>query len=236
MNSQLAELLSASRFAVALTGAGVSTLSGIPDFRGRRGLYQDPRYLQAFDIDLFRRDPTVYYGAFGPILYGERVFEPNVVHRALAALEPNPLKSVVTQNVDGLHQKAGSKRVHEVHGTAATHRCLTCGAVESLETTRGKVLNGEIPPLCSCGGVLKPDITFFGEALPQEAFEGANADAGRADLFLVLGTSLTVQPAASLPEVALRRGAKLVVINAQPTPLDDYAVLRMESLEGAFGR
>lgn len=236
MNSQLAKMLEISRFAVALTGAGVSTLSGIPDFRGQQGLYQDPRYLQAFDIDLFRHDPTVYYRAFAPILYGERYYEPNLVHSALAALEPSPLRSVVTQNVDGLHQKAGSKRVHEVHGTAATHRCTTCGEVQTLEQVRTQILAGELPPHCACGGVMKPDITFFGEVLPEAAFGAALYDTSQADLFLVLGTSLTVQPAASLPEIALGHGAKLVIVNAQPTLLDDRATLRLWSLEEAFGR
>ncbi len=236
MNPQLVQMLETSRFAVTLTGAGVSTLSGIPDFRGKGGLYQDQRYLQAFDIDLFRRDPTVYYGAFGPILYGEHVFEPNLVHLALAGWEPNPLRSVITQNVDGLHQKAGSKRVHEVHGTAAIHRCTVCGAVQDLDEIRHQMLGGERVPRCPCGGVMKPDITFFGEALPQAAFEAAFSDTSQADLFLVLGTSLTVYPAASLPEIALRNGAKLVIVNAQPTPLDDHAALRLWSLEEAFAR
>jgi NAD-dependent deacetylase len=236
MDPQLTKLLEASRSAVALTGAGVSTLSGIPDFRGQGGLYQDPRYLQAFDIDLFDRDPTVYYRAFGPILYGEGSYEPNPVHRALAALEPATLRSVITQNVDGLHQKAGSKRVHEVHGSAAVHRCRTCGAAQTLDEVRQRVLGGELPPRCPCGGVLKPDITFFGEALPQGAFEAALHDTSQADLFLVLGTSLKVYPAASLPEMAVARRVPLVIINAQPTPLDEYAALRLWSLEEAFAR
>lgn len=178
----------------------------------------------------------MYYRAFGPILYGERSYEPNLVHQTLASLEPATLRSVITQNVDGLHQKAGSNRVHEVHGSASVHRCRTCGASQTLDDIRHRVLGGELPPRCPCGGVVKPDITFFGEALPQAAFEAAFADASGADLFLVLGTSLTVQPAASLPEVALRRGAKLVIINAQPTPLDEYAALRLWSLEEAFAR
>ena len=236
MHPALADLLHSSPYTVALTGAGVSTLSGIPDFRGQRGLYQDPGYLRAFDLDLFRVDPTVYYGAFRDLLYGERVYQPNLVHQALASLEAEGnLQAVVTQNIDGLHTAAGSKRVYEVHGSAAVHRCLVCGSTQTPSQVRGQIQNGRLPPLCACGGVLKPDITFFGEELPREAFEGAFAEAQRCSLLLVLGTSLTVYPVASLPEVVLRRGGTVVIVNAQPTPLDGQAALRLWSLEEAFG-
>ncbi len=235
MHPDLAALLSSSSYCVALTGAGVSTLSGIPDFRGQQGLYRDPKYLQAFDIDLFRRDPSVYYGAFREILYGERDYQPNAVHRALAALEAEGrLRAVITQNIDGLHQRAGSATVREVHGSAAWHRCQRCGTAYSLDEVRGQIHQGIAVPLCSCKGVLKPEITFFGEALPP-AFDAAFGDAQRADLMLVLGTSLTVQPAASLPSIVLQNGGRVAIVNAQPTPLDHRAALRLWSLEDAFG-
>jgi NAD-dependent deacetylase len=231
----LSELLRSSSYTVALTGAGVSTLSGIPDFRGQKGLYQDPRYLQAFDIDLFRADPTVYYGAFRDILYGPRAYEPNLVHTALARLETDgALKAVVTQNIDGLHGAAGSKTVCEIHGSAALHHCLACGSEQTLAQVRDQIQDGQLPPRCFCGGVLKPDITFFGEELPREAFDRAFSEASRCALLLVLGTSLTVYPAASLPELVLRRRGRIVIVNAQPTPLDEQATLRLWSLQEAF--
>jgi NAD-dependent deacetylase len=142
----------------------------------------------------------------------------------------------VTQNVDYLHQRAGSRRVVEVHGSPAVHRCLACGAQETYEVIRGRLRSGEVVPRCGCGGVFKPDITFFGEGLPARAWEEAEALVSRADLLLVLGTSLTVYPAADLPELCIRSGGRAVLVNDQPTPLDGRMWKRFGDLEAAFAQ
>lgn len=235
MIKRLEELVRGARYAIAFTGAGVSTLSGLPAFRGPKGLYNDPDYARMFDIELFLSDPTFYYTKGKSLLYGDDLPEASLVHRTLAQWERTGwLKAVITQNIDLLHQKAGSRNVIEVHGTPDPHRCLRCGRTESYEAVRRRVQQGDIPPRCSCGGVLKPCITFFGEALPSEAWRRATEEASRCDLMLVLGTSLTVYPAASLPQLALSRGARLILVNDQPTPLDAFAVVREWDLEKAF--
>ncbi len=235
MNEQLLEMLHQSRHAVAFTGAGVSTLSGLPAFRGPKGLYNDPDYQRMFDIDRFLEDPSFYYTKGKHLLYGDLDPSASLVHRRLAEWEGSGLlAAVITQNIDLLHQKAGSRKVIEVHGTPDPHICLSCGKKESYDSIRFRVQSGDIPPRCSCGGVFKPMITFFGESLPYDAWSRATEESGECDLMLVLGTSLTVQPAASLPSFARRRGARLIIVNDQPTPLDAQADLRLWDLEEAF--
>ena len=233
---ELYEMLLQSRHAVAFTGAGVSTLSGLPAFRGPKGLYNNPDYTRMFDIDLFDQEPGVFYTQGKTLLYGSEDVVSSLVHETLAQWESEGiLKAIITQNIDLLHQKAGSQKVFEIHGSPALHHCRTCGEVESYETIRRRVQEGELPPRCSCGSVFKPDITFFGESLPQKAWEGALDQAVACDLMLILGTSLTVEPAARIPRMALGKGAKLVIINDQPTDLDRSAVLRFWDLEEALG-
>ena len=217
----------------ALTGAGVSTLCGIPDFRGPKGLYRQPDAERIFDIDWFDRDPSIYYRGCADLVYGLAKFEPGPVHHALAALErAGRLSGIATQNIDMLHQKAGSEAVYEVHGSPILHHCRRCGDEKTFEEILG-MLDGKEPgfvPRCRCGGAYKPDITFFGEALPEQAFAAAQALAIKSDVFLVLGTSLTVFPAAGLPRLTLQAGGKVFIVNAQPTSLDDYAVARYGDL------
>jgi NAD-dependent deacetylase len=235
MASELETLVREASFAVAFTGAGVSTLSGLRDFRGKNGFYQDFDAQRIFDLDVFAEDPSVYYGATLDFIYGLGDHEPNVVHRTLARWEAEGwLKAVITQNVDVLHQRAGSRRVVEVHGSPAVHRCRTCGGIQTYEQIRTRLRLGEAVPRCGCGGVFKPDITFFGEALPAGAWEESEALVRRADLLLVLGTSLTVYPAAALPELCVRSGGQVVLVNDQPTPLDHLMVRRYSDLETAF--
>jgi len=206
-----------------LTGAGVSTLCGIPDFRGPQGLYKNPDAERIFDIDWFDRDPSVYYRGCAELVYGLGRFEPGPVHRALKHLEDiGKLTGIATQNIDMLHQKAGSSNVFEVHGSPILHHCRRCGDRKSFEEIQVLRRTAEVPR-CSCGGVYKPDITFFGEALPEEAFRRAQELALTSDLFLVLGTSLTVYPAAGLPRLTLEAGGRIAVVNAQPTALDERA-------------
>ena len=224
---------------VAMTGAGVSTLCGIPDFRGPQGLYKNPDAERIFDIDWFDRDPAIYYRGCRELVYGLGEFEPGPVHLALRRLEElGMLDGVITQNIDMLHQKAGSSRVYEVHGSPAMHFCRRCGDAKTFDEIMAMVeanggaqaLGDPYVPRCACGGVYKPAITFFGESLPEEAFMRSQELAIRADVMLVLGTSLTVFPAAGLPRLTLQKRGKVVVVNAQPTSLDDYSFARMDDL------
>ena len=239
MKSRILEALEGARCVAAMTGAGVSTLCGIPDFRGPKGLYRNPDAERIFDVDWVDRDPSIYYRGCRELIYGLDSYEPGPVHLALKKLEDEGrLDGIITQNIDMLHQKAGSSKVYEVHGSPIVHRCRRCGDAKTFAEICAMVAaNGGVErlgegyvPKCGCGGVYKPDITFFGESLPEEAFMRAQELASRADLMFVLGTSLTVYPAAGLPRLTLQNGGKLVIVNGQPTPLDDYAFARMDDL------
>ena len=227
----LLELLQQAGHMVALTGAGISTLAGIPDFRGPQGLYRQPGAERIFDIDWFHRDPAIYYEGCRELIYGLDRYAPGPVHTLLARLEQaGRLQAVITQNIDMLHQKAGSRRVIEIHGSPLRHHCNGCGREAAFAEVCTLLQRERIARCGACGAAFKPDITFFGEALPEAALAAAVAQARRADLMLVLGTSLTVYPAAALPEQTLRAGGQLVIVNAQPTPLDDRARLRLPDL------
>lgn len=220
------EKIGRARCVAVFTGAGVSTLCGIPDFRGPQGLYKQPDAERIFDIDWFRRDPSVYYKGCRELVYGLRRFRPGPVHRAVASLEQAGLvKGVITQNIDMLHQKAGSRTVYEMHGSPILHHCFGCGREKTFDEICALLEKTDVPRCERCGEAYKPDITFFGEMLPERAFEGAVALAQKADLMLVLGSSLTVHPAASVPPLTVRAGGELVIVNAQPTPLDRVATL-----------
>jgi NAD-dependent deacetylase len=234
---ELFDKIARARHCVALTGAGVSTLSGIRDFRGKNGLYNDMDAEKIFDIEYFFKDPSFYYTAAGSFIYNLNEKEPSVVHITLAELEKQGfLKALITQNIDLLHQKGGSRRVIEIHGSPQIHYCLRCAGVRvGFEEAAVQVRAGKLPRCPHCGGVLKPAITFFGESLPAEALRDAGIEAQKADLMLVLGTSLTVYPAASLPEYTLRNGGELVIVNNMPTPLDGRCVLRFDDLGEVFG-
>ncbi|MBO7482913.1 MAG: NAD-dependent deacetylase [Kiritimatiellae bacterium] len=231
--------MASAKCVAAMTGAGISTLCGIPDFRGPKGLYRNPDAERIFDIDWFDRDPSVYYRGCRELVYGLGEFRPGPVHDALKRLEDaGRLDGIITQNIDMLHQKAGSSRVYEVHGSPLVHHCRRCGKSASFDEIMDMVsanggasaLGDPYVPRCPCGGAFKPDITFFGESLPEEAFMRSQELAARADLMLVLGTSLTVFPAAGLPRLTLHNGGRLVIVNAQPTPLDEYALVRLPDL------
>ena len=229
---ELIEALKKAKHIGCLTGAGVSTLCGIPDFRGPQGLYKQKDAERIFDIDWFDRDPSIYYNGCAELVYGLDKFQPGPVHRALKHLEDlGILKGIATQNIDMLHQKAGSSNVYEVHGSPILHHCRSCGDEKTFEEVLSILHSTPTPstytsatvPRCRCGGVYKPDITFFGESLPEEAFASAQSLAIKSDVFLVLGTSLTVFPAAGLPRLTLQAGGKVFIVNAQPTSLDEYA-------------
>ena len=230
------EKLKQAQHVAVFTGAGVSTLCGIPDFRGPQGLYKQPDAERIFDIDWFRRDPSIYYKGCRELVYGLRHHQPGPAHLALARLEEaGVVKGVITQNIDMLHQKAGSQIVYEIHGSPQVHRCLACGREQTYAAICALLESAVVARCETCGAAYKPDITFFGEMLPQGAFDQAVALAERADLMLVLGSSLTVHPAASIPLLTLRAGGEIVIVNAQPTSLDRQAVLRYPDLAAFAG-
>ncbi len=205
-----AQRISGAGNLVALSGAGISTAAGIPDFRGPQGLYVTRRYDPdtVFDIHAFHRDPRPFYEFTRDFLKTFHDIEPTATHRFLARLEDDgPLTAVVTQNIDWLHQKAGSRNVISVHGDFWTSHCLSCHAGYDLEHMERAVREAEVP-YCGCGGLLKPDVVFFGE--PVHDLEPASAVIADSDLLLVLGSSLNVYPAAFLPEFA---GGDVIVVN-----------------------
>lgn len=224
--ADLASSLRESETAVVLTGAGVSTASGVPSFRGEDGLWSefDP---QAFHRRRLDADPQGFWtdrlDLRAEFFDGESI-EPNAAHEAIAALEAEGhLETVVTQNVDGLHHDAGSEDVVELHGTNRRVACEDCGERLPADPVFERAADGERPPRCDCGGVLRPDVVLFGESLPGEAIERANRLAHRANWFLVAGSSLTVHPAAGLPPRAARSGATVGIVNLDPTEKDDAA-------------
>lgn len=232
----LLERIQNAKHCVVLTGAGISTLSGIPDFRGVGGLYnrKDIDANRLFDIHAFRQDPSYYYEKSREFLY-EKAAVPNIVHTVLAKLESKGyIKAIITQNVDILHQKAGSKIVFELHGSPLVHTCLSCYTSFKFEEILAKFDTESVPHCTDCGGIIKPNIVFFGEQLPEYDLSMAQMHAQKADLFIVLGTSLTVYPAASLPEFAVREGAKLAIINASPTFMDAQACFKASDLGSIF--
>lgn len=237
MPERLARLIAENQPCVVLTGAGVSTESGIPDFRSPTGIWAEFDPLEYATLGAFRRDPEKVWRFYAPRFSMLTEAEPNRAHRALAELEQRGLvRAIVTQNIDLLHERAGSRQVIEVHGSIRTSSCPACGSSVPLE----RVLELLPMPRCAaCEAVLKPDVVFFDELLPVEAIDRAYELAGEAGLLLVVGSSLEVWPVAELPLVTLRSGGKVAVVNKGPTHVDDRAALKLdaaagEALEAAF--
>jgi len=221
---QAIDLLLASRRTVALTGAGISTPSGIPDFRGQRsGMWLEADPLAVASIWAFHDCPEQFYRWIRPLMVKALAAQPNAAHMALAALEQRgQLAAVITQNIDSLHLRAGSRRVLELHGHTRTATCLDCHHSVAADPLWSAVLGGVQPSPClECGGLLKPDVVLFGEPLPYETLTAAQHETLAADVMLIIGSSLEVMPAADLPLLAKRRGATTILINLTPTPLDD---------------
>ena len=224
--SQLAEMLKKARRIACLTGAGMSTESGIPDFRSSNGIYNTITSEEIFDINRFRKSPNGFYKIIGPMYTSIIEAKPNAGHLALTRLETEFGKKVAiaTQNIDGLHQKANSSTIFEVHGTLRTLTCTRCRNHVESAGYLPLFQKGE-PLICEkCGAAYKPDITFYGEALPEEAFENSLRAFSDADLVLVLGTSLAVYPAAALPTYR-STAAAFAIINRTETPSDSQADL-----------
>ena len=228
--ARLADLIRQADSTVALTGAGISVPSGIPDFRSPgTGLWSKVDPMEVAHIDVFQRDPERFWSFYGHRFQTLESKRPNRAHEVLAELQrAGLLDAVITQNIDRLHGKAGSANVVEVHGSIASSSCLACGASYPLEDVRGRQASAEDDvPRCDCGEPLKPDVVLFGELLPIEAFARAERLAASADLMLCVGSSLEVYPVAGLPEVTLGSGGKVAVITQGSTPFDAVAAVRM---------
>lgn len=218
-----AELFLNARHAVALTGAGISTPSGIPDFRSPdSGLWTKDDPMEVASIRTFRTEPEAFYEWMRPTIQLFLEADPNPAHLALAELEEmGLLEAVITQNIDNLHQKAGSKRVLELHGHFREAVCMEC---RQAYPTEGMIyeymLKGKVPSCDGCGGVLKPMAVFMGEPLPMDVLLDAEMEAQMCDLMLVAGSSLTVVPAANIPSLARRLGSDVIIVNYERTPAD----------------
>ncbi|MGJ7045086.1 SIR2 family NAD-dependent protein deacylase [Thermoanaerobacterium thermosulfurigenes] len=218
---KVARLIENSKKTVVLTGAGISTESGIPDFRSPgTGLWEKMDPMEALSTRVLYNDPKKFYDNGFKILLSMKDAKPNKAHYILAQLEKDGfISSVITQNIDNLHQKAGSKKVYEVHGQTRTGSCTNCGTVVPIDLLEVKVSNGEIPPKCDkCNGILRPDVVMFGDQMPED-FEKAWHEAENSDLMIVIGSSLTVSPVNFLPGLSKH----LVIINKSETPEDRRA-------------
>jgi len=224
---QAADDLAGARHVVALTGAGISVESGIAPFRGKGGLWEKYDPMEVAHIDAFMRNPARVWSLLVKDMKETLdTASPNDGHKGLAKLEKmGKLSTVITQNIDGLHQAAGNTDVIEFHGSFARQRCMDCSRKHD---TRAVDIS-EIPPRCRCGGILRPDAVFFGEMIPQDAMWRSQQAASNCDLMLVVGTSAVVQPAALMPVYAKESGAKIIEINPEKTPLtreiSDYLIM-----------
>jgi NAD-dependent deacetylase len=226
----LAELIRGAGSVVALTGAGISVPSGIPDFRSpQTGLWRNVDPMAVAHIDAFRRDPERFWAFYGRRFALLRDKRPNGAHAALAELErQGRLDAVITQNIDGLHALAGTREVVEMHGSIASSSCPACGRAYPLETVRGRLAAAaDGVPRCDCGTPVKPDVVLFGELLPEAALARASELAARADVLVCVGSSLEVFPVAGRPRITLAAGGALALVTIGPTPYDADAVVKL---------
>jgi NAD-dependent deacetylase len=227
---RLASLIREAESVVALTGAGISVPSGIPDFRSPgTGLWENVNPMEVAHIDAWRADPERFWHFYGNRFQTLEDKEPNGAHRALVALEASGrLDAVITQNIDRLHRRAGTRSLIEVHGSIDTSSCLACRSRYPIGEVRARLEDSPISvPSCDCGEPLKPDVVLFGEWLPQGALEEAYALAAGADVLLCIGSSLEVHPIAQLPGVTRQNGGAVAVITAGPTPWDARAAVKL---------
>ncbi len=228
--ARLAELVRESRCTVALTGAGISVPSGIPDFRTpETGLWANVDPMEVAHIDVFERDPARFWSYYRPRFHSLGDKRPNAGHEALAELERRGLlEGVITQNIDRLHRAAGSRNVVEVHGSIETSSCRECAASYGIGEVDALFDEDGVALCDACGGPVKPDVVLFGEMLPTGAIARAQDLAARAELMLCIGSSLVVHPVAALPGVTLESGGRLAIVTKGPTPYDREATLRLE--------
>jgi NAD-dependent deacetylase len=228
--AHLAALIREARSVVALTGAGISVPSGIPDFRSPgTGLWTNVDPMEVAHIDAFQRDPERFWSFYGERFQALDDKQPNRAHVALATLErAGLLDAVITQNIDRLHRKAGTANLVEVHGSIDSSSCLVCGARFPLAQVRERQATDAVGiPRCDCGKPLKPDVVLFGEYLPFDALAQAQRLAASADVLLCVGSSLEVHPVAGLPDLTLAGGGRLAIVTQGSTPLDRVASVRM---------
>jgi NAD-dependent deacetylase len=226
---QLAELIREADSVVALTGAGISVPSGIPDFRSPgTGLWESVNPMEVAHIDVFRRDPERFWSFYGERFQTLEHKRPNRAHEALAELERvGMLDAVITQNIDQLHARAGTRALIEVHGTISHSSCLRCSGRYALADVRARqVADVGSVPRCDCGEALKPDVVLFGEYLPQDALARAEELAAGAGLMLCIGSSLEVYPVAQLPAITLAAGGRIAILTHGNTPFDGRATVR----------
>jgi NAD-dependent deacetylase len=227
---RLAELIARSRCTVALTGAGTSVPSGIPDFRTpETGLWANVDPIEVAHIDVFERDPARFWTYYRPRFHSLGDKRPNAAHEALAEMERRGLLAgVITQNIDRLHRAAGSQNVVEVHGSIESSSCRRCPASYGIDDVNGLFDNEGVAVCTACGGPVKPDVVLFGEMLPESAMTRATELAERADLMLCVGSSLAVYPVAGLPSLTLEAGGEVAIVTKGPTPYDSEAALKLE--------
>jgi len=231
---ELAALVAERGPAVVLTGAGMSTESGIPDFRSASGMWAEVDPFEVASIEAFRRDPLRVWRWYGPRIDRLLAARPNAGHDALAALErAGHVKAVVTQNIDLLHSRAGSERVVELHGSIRSFSCLACGRSATLDDVLEQLRVRVAPECPDCATILKPGVVMFGELLPVDAFAEAELLARETRLLVVVGSSLQVWPVAGLPAETIRTGGALVIVNGEPTPYDADAALVVRGRAGA---
>lgn len=231
--SALAELVRRRQPCVVLTGAGISTESGIPDFRSATGIWAKYDPMEYASIGAFRRDPIKVWEFYAKRFEALTKAEPNKGHRALAELERRGLvRAVVTQNIDTLHERAGSRDVVEVHGSIRNADCLACGEQAPLDRVVALLADAPAPACPRCGEILKPGVVMFGELLPEVQIDRAFELAQEAGLLLVVGSSLEVHPVAGLPETTLRAGGELAIVNRGATPYDRQATMRIDGGAG----
>lgn len=228
--------LQTAQKAVVLTGAGISTASGIPDFRGSGGLYSKISQ-RTFEIDFFNDYPADYYRVAVEFIHPLADKEPNAGHILLSRLESAGLiRAVITQNIDGLHRKAGSKNVVEFHGNVTDFVCTACDKLFVRPFIDEQICTRQVPMCDACGSLIRPAIVFFGDPIPFDAIDESTTLANTSDLFIVMGSSLEVNPAAGLAVQAKRRGAELCIINLGPTYLDSLVDLRLQTDLTAFSQ
>jgi NAD-dependent deacetylase len=228
--ARLAELIRDARSVVALTGAGISVPSGIPDFRSPgSGLWENVNPMEVAHIDAWRADPERFWHFYGNRFQTLEGKEPNGAHRALVELERRgKLDAVITQNIDRLHRRAGTQELIEVHGTIEHSSCLACRAQYPIDEVRARLDQSPISvPECDCGEPLKPDVVLFGEFLPEGALERAYALAAGADVLLCVGSSLEVHPIAQLPGVTAANGGSVAIVTQGSTPWDSRAAVKL---------
>ena len=209
---------------VFVTGAGISQESGIPTFRGKDGLWRKYDAMKLATIDAFYEDPKLVWEWYEERRQNILAAKPNPGHVAIAELERHKQVHVLTLNVDGLHQRAGSKQVYELHGSIITIKCTVCDFKDKITSSLS-----ELPPLCKCGNILRPDVVWFGEPLPQDVWQDAMVQASSCDVMIVVGTSLVVSPANLLPVYAKQNGATVIEVNLEETPMSSSMDLSLRS-------